>query len=401
MAAYATITFQSFPMLGELGSIALGPNTLKSAAKTVRLNRSYLLAHKTIALAQAAMNSTQAPPTSAQPTVRAITLQYARPTLLSPVFMGASLSDIKASRPVKGTMYSPEMTPDWQNAAVNLSATATSQVYTIYAGMSMILDLEPRPDNTPLIPRGAVPVFGAWFDSNNQLIDSRILSGPQSLAKNTTQLILTGLSTADLKLPFAYGWHITSQLTLVNPNALTGIGTIIVPDSPIRIQYLRRSGAFGLIRGSEMVKRNRFNRTLTVDGVTRQETFYAGIETILPGGLHTVAVLLMNEGQATPDSILVRLAFNTPEGPDYRTLHPATTITGQMETALLFTLPEDTGYPYFSIHTTPLDKGCRVVGIMGLSEPVPEVQADWNAVVLQPPLPDQIDDAQTRITIGQ
>jgi hypothetical protein len=389
MAAYASQTFQSFPMLGSLGSMVLNG----TAASPGRLSL--------VQMAPAAMitdNNNRKPVE-----LRAITVQYGRPALRSSAFMGASQKDVKEIHPVKGRMYAKGLAHDWQVNAINQGRAPSMRngnnsegvnSFFIYPGLSMLIDLDGRQEKTQISAEGQVPVFGAWFDEHHQLQGSGIVGAAQQLGKGISEMILTGISTQELRLPYAYGWHVTSQLTLVNPNALTGAGAIIIPDGPVRIRSKRRSAAYGLIMGSRMVERNRIIRN--------DEMHYAGLETVLPAGLQTVAVLLTGGNDYAPGQAEVRLAIKTSQGPDYQVQKEAIVIKGLTETTLLFSLPADTGYGSYSVHVTT-QKGIKVSGVMGLTEREKEVEANWKSVVLQPsvPYPDHAPENETIVTIEQ
>jgi hypothetical protein len=183
----------------------------------------------------------------------------------------------------------------------------------------------------------------------------------------------------------------------VNPNALTGIGAIIVPDSPIRIRKGRSSNGYGLISGQQMMERNRV--------MAGSQPVYAGIKTMLPAELQTVAVLAQKKSKDTPfDSshIAVQLIIDNAGVPEYSTLQPAVVIDGLYEAAVLFNIPANTGYSYYLVYTKPAPE-VFVTGVLGLKENVQEVKDNWEQVVLQPaiPYPYVLPQKHTTITVSQ
>lgn len=391
MAAYASLTFQSPPMLGELGSIALVNNAGGAGATTLHLKAAEV---------QPVLETAAAP----QPAkLRGVVTQYARPTLPSPVFFSASLTDIKDTQPSKGSFYDTLISNGWQESAIKQGTTATTdenaaqQQYNMYPGLSMLIDIDPISKSTITVD-GDTQVFGAWFDEHNQLKGTKILGKTTELPQEVSQLILTGLSTSALRLPYAYGWHITSELTLVNPNALTGVGAIAMPDSPIRAKTGRYTQGYGLVNGLEMVVANVITKN-------DEQTYFAGIETLLPQGLKTVAVLIKNKDSdvaftGTLPTVKIGALIN--DAIVYEEVTATETIVGLYETALLFDISAYAGN-YALIYATPSDADTIISGVLGLTEDESAVKAQWKDVVLQPPVPDATAPQQqdTVITIAQ
>jgi hypothetical protein len=375
MAAYASATFQSFPMLGELGSLGYIP-ALKSAATPQTFHRS-----KPQPLLKAE------PLEFAAPSIRAIAVQYAGPELPSTVFMAASTSDVKTTRPVKGKMFSQESAQQWVVDAVkegtNLKASADEGIppFTIYPGVSVIVDFDPEAPASLIKIEGNEPVFASWFDQYNQLLGSEILNASKQLSSGVAQLLLSGLNTDVLKIPYAYGWYAASELTLVNPNSLIGTGAVIVPDAPVRVKTRVSSNGYGLIDGLGMVRANRMMK----DGVSVP----AGTKTMMPADLKTVAVLGLKKDINVPfnsDTITVKIKILKDGVPEYVQLSPVTVIDGSYEAAVLFELPGDTGYNYYVIYTTSVAQ-TTISGVMGLMEEPQYVEDNWKQIVIQPALP--------------
>ncbi len=391
MAAYASETFQSFPMLGELGSLGYTSTaTVKAALPAMQTF--------TRSAARPALKATAAEPVPVA--TRAVMYQYAQPVLPSTVFLAASPEDVKLTRPVKGKMYSYDNTEEWKVKAVKpdtLRAANEPASFDLYPGKSVILDLDPLTGTPGLKLEGSGALFGAWFDEYSQLLGCELITADKQLQQDTTELMLSGIDIDALKIPYAFGWHVTSQLTLVNPNGLTGIGAVIIPDSPIRIKYQRRTGGYGLISGQEMVERN-----LTMKG---EQSVGAGIKTIMPLQVKTLAVLGLKANKDTPfdsSKIHVSIKTDTPDGPVYRELVPGTIVDGEFEAAVLFDLPVDTGYNYHLVYTIA-DEGTTITGVMGLSEDMSTVAAEWQKIVLQPalPYPDTTPGTGVKVTIEQ
>jgi len=392
MAAYASDTFQSYPMLGALGSLGYQQAPQRLQART--LNRS--VAAPAVQARAAAL--------AAEPVkIRAVMTQYSRPDLPSPVFMAASPGEVKMIHPVKGKMYSAENTPQWQTEAVvqgrslRAAGNADQPELELFPGVAVLLDLDPEATAPYLGLSGETPVFAAWFDIDNQLMGSRVLTESIALPQGAAELYVSGISMASLEMPYAFGWHVTAQLTLVNPNALTGIGTIVIPDSPVRVKYMRYSSAFGLLSGQTMVADN----LVTADG----RSIPAGIRTILPQQVNTLAVLAKKPSKNTPlnpASLKARIKIITPDGPAYEELIPVQVIDGAYEAAVLFTLPADTGYDARIVYTTS-DEDTYISGVMGLSQDLSYVAENWQQVVLQPALPypyTATPGSGTKISIG-
>ncbi|BAU54015.1 DUF6603 domain-containing protein [Mucilaginibacter gotjawali] len=375
MAAYASATFQSFPMLGELGSLGYQPE-LQLAAIPQTFHRS-----KPELLLKAE------PREFAAPLVRAVAFQYAGPELPSTVFMAASTNDVKMTRPVKGKMFSYDNTQQWMVDAVkqgtNLRASGAEGLpeFTIYPGVSVIVDFDPDGPASLIKLAGNDPVFACWFDQYNQLLGSEVLSASKELPAGVAQLILSGLNIEALKIPYAYGWYATSELTLVNPNSLIGMGAVIAPDAPVRVKTRISSEGYGLIQGQGMIKVNRIMK----DGVSVP----AGVKTIMPSDLKTVAAIALKKDLGMPfnsDSISLEIKVLTGNIPEYRKLTPAKVIDGSYEAAVLFEVPGDTGYNYNVIYTTS-DAQTTITGVMGLTEEVKYVEENWKDIVIQPALP--------------
>jgi len=362
-------------MLGELGS--LGYESVNTVADTPKMfNRT------------AAPVFTAAAVTEPEPVkVRAVSFQYTGPDLPSQVFMAASPQDVKITHPVNGKMYSADTAMLWETKAVKggkqmLTAAADeSPSFEMYPGMSVILDLDPSGPPSIVKLDGEFPVFAAWFDAYNQLLGAGIISQNKELPTETASIIITGFDSSVLKIPYAYGWHVSSQLVLINPNALTGIGAVILPDGPIRIKTGRTSGSYGLISGQKMVDAN----MVSIDG----KNVSAGIKTILPSNLKTLAVLVYkdNRDEAFDSQWLsTKIKIATENGPEYRELTAVTIIDGLYETAVLYDLPADTGYDYKVIYTK-IVRNSRISGVMALTEELAYVAESWQKIVLQPPVP--------------
>ncbi|WP_118973292.1 DUF6603 domain-containing protein [Taibaiella koreensis] len=391
MAAYASDTFQSYPMLGELGSLGY------QQAPPQRMLQAKTLSRSVAPAAFKAKIRSAAEPVK----IRAVMTQYSRPDLPSPVFMAASPDEVKMIHPVKGKMYSADKLPQGQAAAMvqgrNLEAAAGGKPgLELFPGVAALLDLDPLAAAPYLDISGDTPVFAAWFDEDYQLIGSRVLTGSIALPQGVAELYVAGISTASLEMPYAFGWHVTAQLTLVNPNALTGIGAIVVPDSPIRVKYLRSSSGFGLLSGQTFV-----NDNLVKIG---EQSVPAGIKTVLPGQVNTLAVLSKKRSKNTPldpASIKARIKIDTGDGPAYQDLTPVQVVDGAYEAAVLYTLPGNTGYDARIIYTTS-DADTWISGVMGLAEEVTYVAENWQKVVLQPALPYPYPEAGsgTHISIG-
>jgi hypothetical protein len=385
MAAYAIDTFQSFPMLGELGSLGYEP--VPQTLATTMPGTFKRAVPKATLKAQAE---------HMPPTARAVIVQYPRPQLPTPVFMAASMQDVKLLRPVVGKIYSPDTAEKWKADAV-LTAENQSTEYDIYPGISVMFDIDPSGPASTLTLQGDLPLFASWYDVHNQLLGAAVLNASMTLPQETSSIIVAGLNTEVLQIPYAYGWHITSQLTLVNPNALIGIGAIVIPDSPIRINGYTSSAGYGLITGQKMVD----NNLIAVDGQPK----YAGVKTVMPAELRTLAVLVQKTNKDQPfdsKSIVAELKINTGGVPTYSVMEPSAVIDGLYEAAVLFEVPQDTGYTYNLLYTKPADDAF-ITGVLGLEEEVPEVQANWEKIVLQPaiPYPYVMPQNHTIVTIEQ
>ena len=392
MAAYASDTFQSFPMLGELGSVGYTMTTQLNSASAAgqTFNRSV----------SAVVLKAADQPRPVPMVMRAIMYQYPQPVLPSTVFLAASLDDVKLTRPVKGKVYSYDHAAQWKVNALQLDGLHADNgpaTLELYPGKSVILDFDPLAAAPMLKLSGGGALFGAWFDEHNQLMGCEVITADKQLEQGVTSLMLSGVDIAALKIPYAFGWHVTSQLTLVNPNGLTGIGAIIIPDSPVRMKYRRRSSGYGLISGEDLVQEN-----LIMKG---EESVRAGTKTIMPLEVRTLAVLVLRKDKESvlEDSIVkVELKAMTPQGPVYRSLTPSKTVEGAYETALLFDLPHDTGYSYHLVYTNT-NSETTITGVLGLSETVSYVADNWQQIVLQPalPYPYTVPEKTTTVTIEQ
>lgn len=388
MAAYAISTFQSFPMLGELGS--LGYQKILTAADTRTFKRA----------APAQLRSEPIIPVPV--TTKAVIVQYARPELPTPVFMAASLTDIKRVRPVKGMMYHDDIknhllfSAAKQGSRLRSASDDNKQEHELYPGVSVIMDVDPYGPAATIEFNGELPLFASWFDEHNQLIGSELLQANKQLPEGVCSIILIGINTEILQLPYAYGWHTTSQLTLVNPNALIGTGVIVIPDSPIRIDSHGTSHSYGLITGEKMAENNRIVRD--------EKSVQAGIKTIMRSELRTIAVLAEKKQDADFDSstIEVEVRIDNAGIPEYRKLQASAVINGLNEAAVLFDIPSGTGHSYNTVYAQPLGNAF-ITGVFGLQESVQEVEQQWEQIVLQPaiPYPYVMPQKHTLITISQ
>lgn len=388
MAAYAIATFQSYPMLGELGSLGYQQPTAAVEAPTfTRATRSQL----------------QDEPIASMPvTTKAVIIQYARPEVATPVFMAASLTDIKLVHPVNGTLYDEHTVARSlfnavkQGRGLREAADENKQEHDLYPGVSVMIDVDPNGAAPMLELNGDLPVFTSWFDEHNQLLGSELLHASKQLPQGVSSIIVIGVNTDVLQLPFAYGWHTTSQLTLVNPNALIGTGVVVIPDSPIRINSHGSSHGYGLITGQKMADNNQIVRA--------EKTMQAGIKTLLPSDLHTIAVLADKPQGADFDTstIEVEIRIDNNGVPEYRTLQGSKVINGFNESAVLYEVPSGTGYSYNLIYAQP-SSDAFITGVFGMQETVDEVAKQWEQIVLQPaiPYPYTVPQKHTLITISQ
>lgn len=389
MAAYATNTFQSFPMLGQLGSLGylkppdtMGVRTFKRAVRSAQAKNE--------------------PAIPIPVHTKALIIQYARPELATPVFMAASLTDIKLVRPVKGTMYNTEIShlsvfnAAKQGRMLQALTDENKQEYDLHPGVSVMIDVDPNGAAPTLEFNGELPLFASWYDVHNQLLGSELLRAGMQFPQGVCSIILAGVNTELLKLPYAFGWHTTSQLTLVNPNALTGTGAIVIPDGPIRVMNNGTSNGYGLITGQKMAESNRI--------ASGETSIQAGFKTLLPSELRTIAVLADKKKDIDfdPNSIEVEMRIDNAGVPEYRKLQGSAVINGLLEAAVLFEVPANTGYSYNLVYAKPLSNAF-ITGVLGLQENVSEVQENWEQVVLQPaiPYPYTVPQKHTIITISQ
>jgi hypothetical protein len=396
MAAFASDTFQAFPMLGQLGSLGYTSSThlLRSTAWSAQ---TFTLSKPRTALAKPARAQTE--PVK----MRAVMLAYPQPQLPSPVFMAASLNDIKQTHPLRGKMYSTafatlqEVEAVTQSRALRTADSIGTPSFEVYPGMSVLYDLDPVGPSSRIVLNGSGTVFGAWFDAHTQLTGCGLLVSGTNLPVGTAELIVSGLDLKTLQMPYAYGWHVTSQLTLVNPNALVGTGAIIVPDCPIRIRGKITSGDYGLITGEAMIRAN-----MMAEG---GRSVRAGTRTIMPQSVKTVAVLARKGAAGAvfdSNSITTRIRISTENGPEYHPLSVAAVINGLAEVAVLYAVPVETGYDFNTLHTAA-NSDTTITGVMGMAEGVAAVEANWQAIVLQPAIPQPyiLPESGTTVTIEQ
>lgn len=389
MAAYATDTFQSFPMLGELGSLGYLKPMDRLTARTF---------NRVVKAAQPKLE----PVLSIPVTTKAVIIEYARPELPTPVFMAASLADIKNVRPVNGTIYNSETTNETvfnaakQGNKLRASTGTNSQEHDLYPGVAVMIEVDPNGAAPMLQFSGELPVFASWFDVHNQLLGSELLNASKQLPQGTSSIIAKGVNTEVLELPFAYGWHTTSQLTLVNPNALTATGAIVIPDGPIRVKNGNTSNGYGLITGQKMAESNRI--------MSGEKSVQAGIKTLMPSALKTIAVLADKQKDIDFDSstIEVEIRIDNAGVPEYRKLQGKAVINGLMEAAVLYEVPANTGYSYNLVYAKPVGDAF-ITGVFGLTEDVQAVEQQWEEIVLQPaiPYPYTVPQKHTLITISQ
>jgi hypothetical protein len=298
-------------------------------------------------------------------------------------------------------MYSYDNALKWEVDAVkqgpNLMAAAETDIpaFTLYPGVSVLLDFDPQGAASIIRMQGEAPVFASWFDEHNQLMGSEVLRASKQLPAGVAELILSGLNTEVLKIPYAYGWYVTSQLTLVNPNALIGMGAVIIPDAPIRIRSKITSSGYGLISGQDMVQANRI--------IKDEKSVSAGVKTVMPSNIKTIAVLALKENKNDPfngDLITVKIKTLVNNVPEFIEMKASTVIDGSYEAAVLFDLPADTGYNYSVVYT---NSGIHtsITGVMGLAEGSKYVAENWKEIVIQPalPYPYTVPQASAKITI--
>lgn len=387
MAAYASAVFQSFPMLGSLGSLGQAPVQQKSKRRVYVNGKP----------ARTRSRKTKSTVTLSAPVVRAYTLQYPGPLLHTNVFMAASNSDVKQMIPVKGSLYLTGLLSSAEDHAMLKGVTASSAngitSVELLPGSSVMIDF--NGEEMPASVDGVFPVYCAFFDKNNQYLSSSVKQPGNTftISAEATQSLFFGIDTANLTLPYAYGWHSTTQLIQVNPNALTGMGAIIIPQSPALIPAGRRLRDFGLIQGSAMLEQNIVE---TLDGIVN-----GSVLTLLPAGLKTVCVLFTAEGAVTEpatDDVSATIAVEQDGKISFVPLEAYALVKGLYENAVIYTLPDQQGVNLRTVAA----KGWRLTGVMALTEDAADVYTNWEAIVLKPPVPDDIDQysEKTYVRLG-
>jgi hypothetical protein len=129
----------------------------------------------------------------------------------------------------------------------------------------------------------------------------------------------------------------------------------------------------------------------------------AGIETVLPDKLKTVAVLLKNKGANMSNNgseLNVRAKIITGGKVEYVALKAATVIHGHAETAFVYAVPQNGG-SHTVIHVQP-HASFSVAGVLGLTGDIAAVKKQWQQVVLQSQTADNLSAGKTTfITINQ
>lgn len=382
MAAYAQAVFQSSPMLGTLGSIGYEPVSAQTGSTRLRTGRRQ----------QPETNTTDA--TEFPPEVRFYTLQYPRPVLNTSVFLAASSSDIKKIIPVKGSLYRSGLLASETDKAFMLGVTRNSSEddldIELVPGSSATVDFDGT-RSYRVTTAGELPLYTLQFDVNNQYLGGKMLNDGESLDQfaATTQALYYGFDRDNVSLPYALGWHITYQLIQVNPNALTGLGAVVIPQSPIRVLEGRRSLGYGLIDGNVMMAQNRVE--------TNSGSREGSVLTILPSTLNTIVVLFSNAGSPeVPDQDRVTVSIRVQN--EYETLTPVYFVTGALEYAVIYQLPAtaDSLYEARSVAA----EGWEQTGVLALSEMPEQVYENWESVVLKPAVADSTAGLSQQVNVN-
>ncbi len=388
MAAYASAVFQSSPMLGTLGSIGEAP-----AENSVQTARRFSFT-RTTTKSQSLLADE---PSVSYPLVRAYSLQYPSPVLRTSVFMAATAEDAKHMIPVKGAMYNSDVFSSAVDKAMLRGVTQNSSesdlTVTLVPGGAAIVDLD---GVTPMTVQtaGVLPVYTVEFDEHNQFIGGTLIAPETSfnLDPLSTQTLFYGVDTTNVTLPYALGWHTTSQLIQINPNALSGIGAVVVPQSPTLIRSSRRWKSYGLIDGSLMQDQNIVEMP---DGHSN-----GSVLTLFPTNVQTVAVLFVREDSAEEPSasfITVRVRSHEGETITYETITAASFVQGSYEYASIYALPAATADIY-EIQATA-DSGWKITGVIALNETTQAVTDNWKEIVLKPAVADNVDAMSEQSTV--
>ncbi|MGD2087091.1 MAG: hypothetical protein PVH61_12990 [Candidatus Aminicenantes bacterium] len=388
MAAYAEVTFQSSPMLGELGSV--GEVTTPSKGTIMKVPGEPVKTESTV------------PPD--RPTIKAMMFQYTHPVRFSSVYYAAKASQKKKITPVKGTTFYTRGTfasPPVQQAIRTQVTTRRKkggqeqQEITVSPGTTFLWDI-PAGKRTSLKMTGPVPLRVVIFDRHNTLLLATVMEkGELPLPKNTNQLVITGLTRPDPSTPVTAGWHAAQSLVQVNPNALLAEGVVIIPQSPSRVPFKNRSEAYGTIQAQQMLHQ------CSVE-VTENQIARGAVETIFLHPVKTVAVLVKpetaNTGVPLINSVHLKAQLPGKKGLKYRRLKPKLTIVGDEESAVLFSLPgiKDREQVPLDVATAA---GWIQTGIMGTTKKIDEVKANWEHMGLAPRVPGDLDVVTNTTTL--
>lgn len=392
LAAYAPSILQSFPLLGQLGSLGQGPG-IPPVARRIDL-------YKVDATLNSDLEDEILPPEMIGAMV-----QYSLGELNSQFFMAPTPGTTKMTYPIGGmsvdSFYSPE------SIAIVSSMLAQSNeeetITTVQPGVSQLWNPN---GNFDISVEGEVPVWIAEVDTHNQPLGYRLLAeGESEINPDSSVVIFSGdVPGEDSNDPqYATGWHISLQMILVNTNVLLGTNCLILPDGPVRKQYqMQTVGNLGLLQGSIMSENNRLQGTAG-------ENPAAGFETAFPTEILTVIVLVQRDNRFSnsadieiEDRVQLQQVQLSSRGPIYVDLCLEGTKVGLNETAYFYSLPILEEQNFQAVYAVP-EAGYLVSGTMGSKLEFSEAMANWDNITLKPPVPQNLPqlEIQSHITITQ
>ena len=251
IAAFATTTFQSPPLLGELGSIGEIAADNQIAAASIKVN---LLPKVEESFEKGKITTPLLKSIIHQYCIRRSTAKGAFARIGSfiggrPVFSGITHYRVHIGRNALGQALFKSVNEDSNSKSLGMQ---------VQSGQSFLLEIpENKKTAIEIVGRDQLKVRVAAFDKHNQVVgEVTTESGQIELPIGTSHMVVSGLIKREDEALHAIGWHCHSSLLLANANTLLAEEALVIPNHPIRIRNKKYNEGNGLISGSEMVNQN-------------------------------------------------------------------------------------------------------------------------------------------------
>jgi|GEM_PF-1122114 len=389
MAAFATTTFQAPPLVGKLGAIGEIASTASPGLTLTPNPAKRIPSHH---------EDTDFQDQAKKAVVRARIHQIATPLKTHKSHLSFGLPQGIPLALSDGTVFRSKYPGGKYALAGTGEASSDLEKGTnlsLTPGQSLILSLPDTAKKSRLkIKALKTALRVVAFDRHQQLILDEALSSARAsltLPNEASRLVLSArLPEQDVKFN-ASGWHRHSSLILANANALIGEGVVIIPDHPCRISNRQFNVEEGLVRAGHMITRN---KRRIGDG----EPVRAGIKTVFPDKLATIAVLVSSELPIDCDdsliaaSIRLRIPISNPKRTawDYQVQKAHSVIGEGSNRVLLYRVPK---FIYGDRLEVVVDSSgdWYQTGLLGFKEHSKKVLENWEDLSLMNSLPDNFE----------